>query len=276
MVEIKNDAFVVRLTVKAGWEQWVLLMSDEHFDSKHCDRDLLRKHHEQAVERNALIFKFGDLFDCMGGKWDKRSSKADIRPEYQTGQYFDTVVQDAANFYGKYAANIALITDGNHEASIQHKHEINLLDRLAEKINVKRGKYSGFIRFQFESQNQGGRSSYTMYYNHGSGGNSPVTRGAIKTNRRQHDIDADFYISGHIHTSMDIPRPRVKLNEQCNAILTEPQHILLGTYKNDFLTGGWADSKEFSAPNLGGYWIRFYVRDARTRRVGYEVIRAKA
>lgn len=261
------------MTHKSGFEKWFLLMSDEHYDSKHCDRRLLKEHHEQAVERNAGIFKFGDVFDCMGGKWDKRTSKGDLRPEYNTSKYFDTIVDDAADFYGKYADNILLITDGNHETSIQARHEINLLDRLAEKINVKRGKYSGFIKFQFESEAKGQRQSFTMYYNHGSGGNSPVTRGAIKTNRRQHDIEADFYVSGHIHTSMELPRPRVRLNEQCNAVLYEPEHILLGTYKNDFLTGGWADHKEFSAPNLGGYWLRFYFKNERIR---YEFIRAKA
>ena len=36
-------------------------------------------------------------------------------------------------------------------------------------------------------------------------------------------------------------RPRVRLNDQCNIQLEEPEHIILGTYKNDFMTGGWAD-----------------------------------
>jgi hypothetical protein len=270
--EVKNDANVIRLKYKAGWEKWFLLMSDEHFDSVHCDRKLLRDHHELALERNAGIFKFGDLFDCMGGKYDKRTNKADLRPEYQTAKYFDTIVEDAAKFYGRYAPNILLLADGNHETSISQRHEINILDRLAEKINVPRGKYSGFIRFQFQNEAESKRKSFTMYYNHGSGGNSPVTRGAIKTNRRQHDVEADFYVSGHIHTSMEIPRPRVRLNEQCNVELYEPEHILLGTYKNDFMTGGWADHKEFSAPNLGGYWLRFFYK---SHKIHYELIRAK-
>jgi hypothetical protein len=272
--EVKNDALVIRMKHSANWEQWFLLMSDEHYDSKHCDRALLQRHHEEALERKAGIFKFGDTFDCMGGKWDKRSGKQDIRPEYQTGKYFDTIVEDAAKFYGKYKDNILLISDGNHEQSIQQKHEINILDSLAEKLSVRRGKFSGFIRFCFESGTSAGvRKSFVLYYNHGSGGNSPVTRGAIKTNRRQHDIEADFYVSGHIHTSMEIPRPRVKLNEACNVELYEPEHILLGTYKNDFMTGGWADSKEFSAPNLGGYWLRFFYRN---HKIHYQIIRAKA
>ena len=274
VIERINDALVIRMTHSGDFEQWFLLMSDEHYDSKHCDRELLKIHHEQALTRGAKILKFGDVFDCMGGKYDKRSGKADIRPEYQVANYFDAIVEDAAGFYDKYKDNILMITDGNHELSVQQRHEIDLTGRLTEKLGVMRGKYSGFIKFMFEQYPAGGgRESYTMYYNHGSGGNSPVTRGAIKTNRRQHDIEADLYVSGHIHTSMEIPRPRVKLSNSHKAVLYEPEHIMLGTYKNDFLTGGWADMKEFSAPNLGGYWVRFYYRN---NKVHHEVVRAKA
>lgn len=263
----------------AGFEKWYLLMSDEHYDSKHCDRGLLKRHHEEAIEKDAGILKFGDIFDCMGGKYDKRTNKSDLRPEYQTSKYFNTIVEDAAGFYGKYAKNILLISDGNHELSIQQRHEVSLLDELTGKLNaggadISRGKYSGFVRFFFESTAGGRRRSYILYFTHGSGGNSPVTRGAIKTNRRQHDIEADIYVSGHIHTSMDITRPRVRLNNDCIAEIYEPQHILLGTYKNDFMSGGWADSKEFSAPNLGGYWLHFYY-NKKTYMIDYEVIRAK-
>ena len=274
-LEKKNDAYTVRMQYSAGFEQWFLLMSDEHYDSKHCDRKLLTKHHEQAIERGAGIFKFGDIFDCMGGKYDKRSNKADLRPEYQTADYFNAIVKDAAEYYGKYKDNLLLITEGNHELSIQQRHEINLLSDLTERIGVEHGKYSGFIKFMFERKGAPGHGtkSFNMYYNHGSGGNSPVTRGAIKTNRRQHDIEADFYVSGHIHTSMEMPRPRVKLNDQCNVELYEPEHILLGTYKNDFLSGGWADMKEFSAPNLGGYWLRFYYKNMK---IHFDIMRAKA
>jgi len=270
--QFENDALVIRMSHRAKWEQWFLLMSDEHFDSKHCDRKLLKQHHEEAISRNAGILKFGDLFDCMGGKYDKRTNKEDLRPEYQTAKYFDTIIEDATSFYSKYAANIIMITDGNHEHSVLARHEISLLDRLAENLKVKRGKYSGFIRFMFECDSGGKRSSRVMYYNHGSGGNSPVTRGAIKTNRRLHDVEADFYVSGHIHTSMEMPRPRVKLNDLHSVELYEPEHILLGTYKNDFLTGSWADSKEFAPPNIGGYWLRFYIYNGK---INHEIIRAK-
>lgn len=270
--EIKNNAFVVRDKYKSGWEMWVLLMSDEHFDGITCDRALLKKHHEEAKERNALIFKFGDIFDCMGGKWDKRSSKGDVRPEYQKANYFDLIKKDALKFYSPYKKNIVFISPGNHEQSILKNHEIDLTESLGEGLNCHVGKYAGFIKFFFINEAGGGKRSFTLYYTHGSGGGAPVTKGVIKNNRRQHTIDADFYVSGHIHTGTLQPRPKVYLNEQCIVKRKEPEHIILGAYKNEFLNGGWEDQKEFDPPVLGGMWLRFYFRNSK---VLYDLIRAK-
>ena len=244
--EIKNNAFVVRDKYKSGWEMWVLLMSDEHFDGINCDRALLKKHHEEAKERNALIFKFGDIFDC--------------------------IKKDALKFYSHYKNNIVFISPGNHEQSILKNHEIDLTESLGEGLNCHVGKYAGFIKFFFINEAGGGKRSFTLYYTHGSGGGAPVTKGVIKNNRRQHTIDADFYVSGHIHTGTLQPRPKVYLNEQCIVKRKEPEHIILGAYKNEFLNGGWEDSKEFDPPVLGGMWLRFYFRNSK---VLYDLIRAK-
>lgn len=49
-------------TTTEGFEQWYLLTSDWHWDNPKCNRELLRKHINQAKERNAKILVFGDLF----------------------------------------------------------------------------------------------------------------------------------------------------------------------------------------------------------------------
>jgi predicted phosphodiesterase len=274
-LEQKNDAFIVRNKYYSGWEKWILLMSDEHFDSKKCDRKLLKRHHDEAKERNALIFKFGDTFDCMGGKYDKRTHKGDIRPEYQEANYFDRLKEDAAEFYGPYAENIALITPGNHELSVLMRHEIDLVGSLAKSLNCSVGKYSGFIRFQFETKAGANKKSFTLYYTHGSGGGAPVTKGVIQNNRRQHTVDADFYVSGHIHTGTLQPRPKVYLSEQGVVNFREPEHIILGAYKNEFLAGQWADTKGLDPAVLGGMWLRFYNTNGQINGLKYDLIRAK-
>lgn len=271
-VRKSNDVTLIRIPANKTneWEQWVLLTSDEHFDSKHCDRELLKKHHDLAKSKNAIILKFGDIFDAMGGKYDPRSNKSSLRPEYHVDDYFDAIVRDAADFYGEYKSIIHIISYGNHELSILKRQEIDVINNLAQQLGgVNVGKYSGFIRFIFDLDNE--QRKKTLYYNHGSGGNSPVTRGVIKTNRRQSFIQSDFFVSGHIHNEWALTLPIVKLNDNDEIEKGEQVHISLGTYKDDSFSGGWADHNEFPPPNKGGAWIRFYWDD----EIKHDIIRAK-
>ena len=281
-VENLNDIHSLRINYERNkkWGQWILLMSDVHFDSVKCDRKLLKKHLDEAKDRNATILIHGDFFDCMQGKFDPRAGKGDLRPEYNVKGYFDVIVKDAVKFLEPYKDNIGFISDGNHELSILARQEVDLIGNLTEKMGCARGDYNGFIKFMFEAKNQtseksGGRKSTLLYYTHGSGGNSPVTRGVIKTNRRAATVQSDIFVSGHIHSEWVVNLPMVKVSDQGKIKKTEQTHISLGTYKDDsFCHSSWADTKEFPPPSMGGCWLRFYYdRDENT--VSYETIRAK-
>jgi hypothetical protein len=256
-----NDIYTSRIKVdrNKSFESWVLTLSDIHFDSKYCDRKLLKRHLDEAKEKDAQIFIFGDLFDCMGGKYDPRSNKGDLRPEYQVKDYFDEIVRDAVKFFEPYRDNIQLVTYGNHELSVLKRQEVDILKNFARQLAIDIGDYSGFIRFALTDNEQKRHisTSRLMYYNHGSGGNSPVTRGIIKTSRRQNYISADIMVSGHIHSEWMLALPMVKVDARGNVIKREQTHISLGTYKDDSFTGGWADMQEFPPPNKGGCWIKF-------------------
>ena len=85
-----------------GSEQWVLLQTDCHWDNPHCDREMMQKHLDLALERNAPVIDAGDFFCAMQGKYDKRSSKKDLRPEHATGNYLDSLVNTAAEWLEPY------------------------------------------------------------------------------------------------------------------------------------------------------------------------------
>jgi hypothetical protein len=268
----KGDIFECQFTYSGEkWEQWVLLMSDEHFDSPDCDRSLLKRHHEEAKAKNAPIFKFGDIFDCMGGKWDYRSSKEDVRPEYQVKDYFDAITRDAFKFYKDY--DIAFISDGNHEENVLKRHETDLIGNLAERLECKRGLYDGFIRFSFYNGSGASKRHMDMYYNHGGGGNSPVTKGVISTNRRGVAYDADIFVSGHNHNRWNVEIMRRKVNKVGNVKATAQNHINMGTYKDTPANRSQFEAG-FPAPNKGGVWLRFYKLDPHTQEIGVQVINA--
>lgn len=267
--EQKNDGAVIRVPYRfdKNWCQWVLLTSDVHIDNKKCNQKKLKEILDLALERNALIIDNGDWFDVMGGKYDKRSTKSDILPKFAHGNYFDLVIEDSVEFLKPYAKNIAILGEGNHEQSVNQRHERNLTKQLIKDLNQSTGsnilhqQYDGFIKFQFEHDSPkgkalGGRSSLLMYRNHGLGGNAPVTMGVINTNRTQVMIDADIYVYGHIHQKWVIYRTKKSVNDAMKYNVKDQIHIQLSTFK-DSKDSQWEVSKGFNAPSLGGAWLKF-------------------
>jgi len=267
--ETKNDGVIIRVPFKntKEWSQWVLLTSDVHKDNKKCNTRKLKEILDLALERNAIIIDNGDWFDVMGGKYDKRSTKGDIKPEFQFGNYFDLVIEDSVDFLKPYANNIAILGEGNHEQSVNQRHERNLTKQLIKELNRETGsniqhqQYDGFIKFQFEQLTTGGEitkgsASLLMYRNHGLGGNAPVTMGVINTSRTQTMIDADIYVYGHIHQKWVVYRTKKSLNADMNYTVKDQAHIQLSTFK-DSKDSQWEVSKGFNAPSLGGAWIKF-------------------
>ena len=278
---IKNDCLIIDMKYDKDFEQGFFLTSDEHFDSKKCDRKTLKRHYQQAKDKGWKIMNFGDWYDCMGGKFDKRTSKKDIRPEYNEGWYFDEIRKDAVKFLKPFSSNLVLFSEGNHEISVKQRHEFSLTEQTLYQLNkiegnnIHLGKYQGWMRFLFTHKAGGGGLSYDMFYTHGTGGNAPVTRGAIQSARRQDMVRADFYVSGHIHTSYELPRPTMYLNKQGNEKMVECEHLQLGTYKQSW-GGAWESQKGFSPAIIGGRALIFYHDSSdANKRIKYKTYRVK-
>ena len=273
-----TDCIAVRCgeTWGPGDEQWFLLQADVHWDNPHCVRRLYKKHLDQAIERDAGIFKFGDTFCAMQGNFDKRSSKESLRPEHQSINYFDALVDTAAEYHEPYKSHHILISEGNHETSIIKHHETNLVKRLASKLNVEAMGYTGFVRFLF-TRKTGGRASRVAYFNHGYGGGGPVTKGVIQSNRRAVFLpDADFVVTGHIHERWDLSIPRLRVNAQGRTYLDEQVHIQLPTYKDEYnMAGGWHIERGGPPKPLGATWLRFFYDTDFPQNIGFEVIGAR-
>ena len=232
----------VRCKYKKGFEQEFFLSADWHLDNPKCNRKLLTSHLEEAKQKKAGIFVFGDLFCAMQGKYDKRASKSDLLEIHKSGRYLDKLVSTSYDFCTPYAENFVMISPGNHETSITRKHETDLTERLTERLRevsdspVQMGTYSGWIRFVFEHESGGGIRYFNMFYHHGYGGGGPVTKGVIQTNRKANYLpDAHLICSGHVHErwEMDIMRERllasgdVSIDVQRHIQLFDPKLIVL-------------------------------------------------
>ena len=260
------------------WEQWGLLTADRHIDNPATDLDLQREHLLQAQERDAFVLDFGDLFDAMQGKSDRRSSKRDLHARFAaqgvdpededaSRSYLNALVDYAGQFFAPFVDNIALIGQGNHESSVDNKLEYDLQDGLIHELNrigahkVIRGGYRGWIRFMFQDANGGLRMSKRGYYTHGYGGGGPVTKGVIQASRKAvYLANADYVFGGHIHEQWIFPIQRVRLTESGKEVCDKQYHVQLPTYKEEFLnkSGGFHHEKGGPPKPLGAWWIRFY------------------
>tara|TARA_R110000868_G_scaffold39869_4_gene138422 strand:+ start:3031 stop:3873 length:843 start_codon:yes stop_codon:yes gene_type:complete len=266
--ELSRQVHVIEWNVdKPSEECTLLLMSDEHWDNKECDRDLLRRHHEEAVKKGAPILKFGDTFCAMQGKWDKRADMNQLRPEHHTNKYLDSLVNTATEWYKPYKDNIALITPGNHEQSILDRHETDLIDRLTSHLGIAKGDYWGYVLLRLKSRER--TQTHVLHYHHGYGGGGEVTRGMIDNNRTRGQYDADLFYSGHIHRRNYDENVITTVTAQ-GRLTQRTQRFLRGsTYKNE--TRGWHASGGRAGRPLGGWWVTIKDKNV-SRESGHQLL----
>jgi len=251
-----------------NWEQFIYLSSDIHYDSVHCDRQLLKSHYTEAKKLDAPIFIFGDVFDCMQGRGDPRSFKSEIRPEYAVDDYFNEIGRDAARFFRRYP--VAFVAPGNHEESVLKHREIDLTKVLSRKLKCVLGEYSGWFRVSFRGKDGGGKRFVDIYYNH-EGGAGPVSLGVIQTNRNGVNYQADIYVTAHNHNRWQVEKASEKVNEAGEITRQEQLHINSGTYNMKPKKDRKRFDSKYGQPGLGGVFLRFRVpgrmRTLKTRAI---------
>lgn len=250
-------------TIKQSFESdsraALLMISDLHWDNPKCNRELLREHLDEAVDRGSPIVCFGDLFCAMQSTGDRRSAKPDLRPEHATGEYLDSLVNTAVDWFEPYKDNLALITLGNHETAVQKFHETNLIDRLAAGLRqrggiTRAGGYQGFVRYGMSYYTA--RKSATIFYHHGTGGGGYATKGMGDFIRMREQVEADVYVSGHIHRRNADDGLTMTLSQSGAIELRERHYVRTSTYKQEgHKPSGFATERLMGPRPLGGHWL---------------------
>lgn len=245
----------------------VLLISDIHWDNPHCNRDLLKKHLDQALAINADILFNGDTFCLMQGAYDPRKSKSDIRPEHNKVNYLDAVINDAIEWFSPYAHLIKVVGYGNHETNILKRAETDVIDRFVFGLNTKNstnveiGGYGGWIVYRFERENTFARVTYKIKYMHGSGGGGVVTKGVIQFNRMSSFVEnADMIWMGHVHEDHELTYTVERLTSSHKVRLKDVLMVRTPTYKEEYNEGkgGWHVERGAPPKPLGGRWLEMH------------------
>jgi predicted phosphodiesterase len=254
----------VSVDLKRHPDVWFLLRSDAHHDNKKCVQEVEYRHLKEAIERQAGILDFGDCFCAMQGKYDKRSSRSQMREEHNGDDYLDRLVSQTVFDYRGFARNWVIFAEGNHEQSVVDRCGVHLSKRLVGEFQgldspVKFGAYQGWVHFHF-SEGDHRCGGYKVRYTHGYGGGGPVTKDTIQLNRQLVFLeDVDMVISGHTHDKWHVKQVRERLDDKGKLRLRTVDCLKLGTYKDQFSEGsGWAVAKGMPPKPLGGWWLRFY------------------
>jgi hypothetical protein len=279
--QTNKDVVTLRhVGISAEWTQRYLLLADVHFDSPHSNRRLLRSLLQQAQECGAGVFCFGDWFDAMQGRDDKRSDKSDLLPAYRAGDYVNRLVDDSADFLAPYASSIVFLADGNHETGLRKHLEVDILLLLAGRLGVAKMGYSGFVRFLFNrgdgKKGAAGATRRVMFFHHGAGAGGEITQGIMRAQRQQSWIgDADIYIGGHHHVDWVTRMERLRLSSAGEVYRDTVLHMSLPTLKDEFdLSGGFHVERGRSPRPQGAYWLEFRHDCGEHGRVTFDVARA--
>lgn len=156
-----------------------------------------------------------------------------------------------------------------------------LSERLVNELNrtsgsrILHGGYGGWVRFSFEHTSGGGRCSVNLKYHHGSGGEAPVTRGVIQTNRQAVYLpDADMIVNGHSHNQYVVPITRERISSR-GVLYTDNQfHVRTPGYKQEYGDGGhgWAIERGMNPKPIGGAIVELTYRKSSKSYMGIQVL----
>lgn len=255
-------------TVKCliGQPTYRYLMSDLHLGSPNADHDRITADLAAAQEVGARVLINGDVFDSIGPK-DKRYEANCLHPRLRGRKDLEAaVVELAEEILAPYAGSIDVIGIGNHEeAWIKYGYSdpvARLIDRLNQGYNsqIKHGSFWGYVNTTFEVLDRVAR--HKLLYYHGTGGDSPVTKGTIDFHRVGRNRRYDCLTFGHKHNIsivgehiLDVtPGGRIHERLQLN-LQTGSYYRNYSQIEGDPLDYSYAESKAHPPKPLGGLFL---------------------
>lgn len=177
----------------------------------------------------------------------------------------DSIVNTAVEWFAPYAKNLLLVGYGNHETSIIHHQETDILQRFASTLNyatgsaVEVGGYGGTIDIRVQHDPNRGMN-FVVHYYHGAGGGGPVTKGVIQDQRLLASAEGyDLTWMGHVHELYYHQNIIHKYDRQTKTLIQKPVHQLrTATYKEEWDGGymGFHTERGRGPKPLGGYWMK--------------------
>jgi hypothetical protein len=181
-----------------------LLMSDLHLGSANSDHEEIVGDLQRAKDVGARVLINGDVFDAIGPK-DRRFDLTVLHPKVDRKRDLAKAIVDmAVELLWPYRHLIDVIGIGNHEEKWIDYGYNDPVRRVIEELNregarIRHGSFWGYIKTSFHVEGHRKRPRHKLLYLHGTGGDSPVTKGTIDFNRKGRNWVYDCLTFGHKH-----------------------------------------------------------------------------
>lgn len=256
------SAAVTELQVENSVINSIIWVSDLHGDSPHSNLKFL----EATLNKypDSLLIIGGDHLDVMQNFGDRRASKSDLKKEFKREDYLNEIIDHNVRLWGKYAHRIIAFFVGNHEATQNRYHGIDLTRQIVKELNLRFstniicGDAAGWLKLRFILNKQ--KRTKNIYFAH-----RPISGGTRSKGMLSVDLikgrypDADIYIAEHIHDTWIKPE-RVEVLTPGGKVKYKVKWVLqMPTLKDEFKgkKRGYAHDKSFGATPVGLILLQF-------------------
>ena len=154
-----------------------------------------------------------------------------------------------------------MISNGNHETSVQNHLEVDVLGMLCRDLqgvgsSVCHLPYQGWVFFDFMAPEpcakKYSKKTVRLFYSHGNW-HGVISMGTQAIRRYAAVADADIFVSGDNHERWTAGHATFRVNKNYEQVVVNQVHLKTGTYKEEFASGtGWATEKIGLPKVLGG------------------------
>jgi hypothetical protein len=216
----------VDLNAKCGDEINLSIYSDIHDAA-----DKAVPHMKKRAELpNSYFVCLGDMFDMIVPSDNRRFQPSRVKETLRgKDDFIDQAIEEGMATYGKFPW--LMLGTGNHCNEVLRRHYTNPMARLAAKLGVPFGGFSGFLRLVLRDKRGTARWKVVILYHHGASA-AQVTKGLLWASRYCAGFAGwDVFCYAHNHQCHAHHEAYVRLAEKHDTLVKKNRYIVnTGTF----------------------------------------------
>ena len=226
---------------------YIIPISDTHIGDPRFNRGKLDGYIDWILERpNAFTILNGDILDV--------AITESVGDTYDAKMNTNEALKYARELFDPLSDRILGVTEGNHERRVSKKTSVDVMEILADYLDVPYRPEGMYFKFRLGKGANGKKIVYTGYFTHGTGGGRTTGGKANKIQYLSDIVLADILSIGHIHkmlTFQDVLHVPDLYNNNIRQV--KRTYVSSGAYLE---WGGYAERKEYPPSKIGSPRIR--------------------